>query len=299
MARISFVVPDRTEAPDDGYHGLEGVATSTVRDVTKYTRHHVVGRKYLQLLQVLWEHYGFITYVDARDPPPGGGRHPDQPEDHERRLSPATDPRVVALAQMPANADRGTVHTYLFWMPLNLFIGPRARYRTFDPGGGLEPVKPLTLPAYRWAAVHRIPVTMRELGIPVRVLEQERASGETFTFDVHVSDAVARETLGDLLGVLADAQRRAAGSGRAGRVRPFRFDEDADWAVVNTHKDRGAVLRLDPKQQYALAVQQKLIAEDWYWERVAAQTALEPQYRMILRTPLADPPAAGRARRGR
>jgi hypothetical protein len=290
MARISFVVPPRTEAPDDGYHGLEGVAGSAVRDVTKYSRHHVVGRKYLQLLQVLWEHYGFITYVDARPPPPGGGRHADQPEDHERRLSADTDPRVVALAQMPANADRGTVHTYLFWMPLNLFVGPSADYRTFDPGGGLEPVKPLTLPAFRWAAVHQIPAAMRALGIPVRVLEQERATGDTFTFDVHVSDAVARQTLGDLLGVLADAQRRAAGSGSGGRVRPFRFDEDADWAVVNSHKDGGAVLRLDPTQQYAWAVQKRLVAADRDWAFVAAQPPFTPQYRMILRTPLADPP---------
>lgn len=112
-------------------------------------RHHILGRKYIQLLLALARETGVSDGVLKRF---AGWPNPD------------------SSSNIPAETE---FNGRFFWSPFNIFIGPDGNHRGFDPGSGVEQVCPPGLNRRhpgRWNALRAIPVYFERIGVNLRAL---------------------------------------------------------------------------------------------------------------------------------
>lgn len=260
----TFVLTERWDAP--ATLSLDRGSDQDAQLVPKerYSRHHVVGRKYLQMLMHLLELFEFVTVVDRRV------RMQDQ-------VIARCDPRIQKFAEY-RGSNLQALKAAFFWSPWNLFVGPMAELRTFDPSSGVEQVRPKCFPEKRWNALKMIPETLEQLGVVLANLVILR-DNESLKVTLKVGDDVARQKLDRLLEKLkAVCPKTQVG-------KPFRFNPD-EWAVVDTSKDSKHILQVTnasgARTQYAQAVSSGLIAYKKTWKDVADQMGT-PIYKMILK----------------
>jgi hypothetical protein len=261
---IKFVLRERWDAPDN-----LGFDTSLAKDETipnsKYSRHHIVGRKFMTMLMELLTTFEFVTIQDRSV----------RPQDWNVQ---ACDDRIKKFAEYTGNAYNALFAAF-FWSPWNLFIGPARDYRTFDPGSGVEPVKPKNFSATRWAAVKAIPEVMDKMGVPLAKIAALDNNGE-ITFTLKVDDSEGKKSLEELLEGFSKMRGKQTG-------KPYRFDPD-EWAVVNTSKDARKVLEVTNNEkavlQYKMAGEAKLIEAEKTWSEVANQPAANIKLKMVLIT---------------
>jgi hypothetical protein len=259
--KIKFVLRDRWDAPDN-----LGFDTSLAGDATitnaKYSRHHIVGRKFMTLLMELLTEFEFVTIRDRNV----------RPQDWNIQNC---DDRIKKFAEYTGNAYNALFAAF-FWSPWNLFIGPSRDYRTFDPGSGVEPVKPQNFNETRWKTVKKIPTVMEEIGVP---LEKVAAldNGDELTFTLKSIDSAAQASLEDLLKDFHTMRGKQTG-------KPYRFGPD-EWAVVDTSKDARNVMQVTnndkARMQYKSATDAKLIVQKT-WSDVANQPATKIVLKMVL-----------------
>lgn len=79
-----------------------------------------------------------------------------------------TEPRGGSnlLYHLPRGAIFQNYVAKIAWIGYNLFTGPAAIYRTSDPGQGLEPVRPASLPMDRWAKINQLWKAIQGLNLP-------------------------------------------------------------------------------------------------------------------------------------
>lgn len=263
--KVTFVLNTRWEAP--GTLGFAKLGDAALIDNSRYSRHHVAGRKYMQMLSFLLETFDFFTVTNRQV----------RAADHVLNTC---DPRVRKIAGYTNGGAAHALRAALFWAPVNLFVGPSRDYRTFDPSSGVEPVKPLSFDVARWKALKEIPEALDQCGVSLANLAN-CDDGEELTFNLKVDDAKAKKILGDLLTSL----NGACGQAQA-QIQPWRFSED-DWSVVDTARDSRGILEVTSasaaQNQYTEAKRGKLINLDKTWANVAAQTGAIT-LKMILKT---------------
>ncbi|MEJ3653192.1 hypothetical protein WEH80_09420 [Actinomycetes bacterium KLBMP 9759] len=107
------------------------------------SRHHVLGQKYLQALLAL-----------AR----------------KVTVEPTTLERFAGRPITASTPWPAAMPNAFFWSPYDLFIGPKAQLRVFDPSSGVEQQKPRSFPGDRWAALKALPEFLAEVGVPLEKL---------------------------------------------------------------------------------------------------------------------------------
>jgi hypothetical protein len=263
--KVEFVLNTRWEAPDTLGFAKLGEASSIAN--SKYSRHHVAGRKYMQMLSFLLETFDFSTVTNRSV----------RAADHVLN---SCDVRVRKIAGYTNGSAAHALRAALFWSPVNLFVGPSRDYRTFDPGSGVEPIKPLSFDVARWKALKEIPDALDQCGVSLLNLVN-CSDGETLTFNLKVDDTKAKKIIGDVLTSL----NAACGQAQA-QIQPWRFSED-DWSVVDTTKDTKGILAVTSaaaaENQYTEAKKGKLINLSKTWADVAAQEGTK-SLKMILKT---------------
>jgi hypothetical protein len=219
---IKFTLPARPVAPN-----VAGLATPNGNG---WSRHHIVGRKYLQFLYKILEAYGFIVSGNLAE----------------------CDNRVKKFATYDNTGprDMDELATGWFWAPTNLFLGPNGDFRSFDPSSGVEQVKPKGFPQKRWDAVKLIPATLEAIGIDLNSLVKHQ-DGQEQTYTIPKNDDDIRVTLGKLL----DALYAVA------TVNAYKYKDD-EWAVVQDSELLAVQNSKQVSTQYQLALNKKLVKID-------------------------------------
>lgn len=263
--RIKFVLDERFDAPGTLTMDVGNDEDAVAVAAGNYSRHHIVGRKYLQMLTHLLVEFEYVTVADR------SVREADQ-------VIATCDARVRKFAEYQGNNLRA-LKGALFWSPWNLFVGPKGEFRTFDPSSGMEQVKPKGFPDDRWKALKQVPLTLEDLGVSlVNVVTAD--NGDELNFTLKVEDATAKTRLNALL----DALKAACPEKQTGK--PYRFNPD-EWAVVDTSRDSKGILKVTSsagaQTQYAQAETHKLIASNKTWRDVASQPAGRETHKMIIK----------------
>jgi hypothetical protein len=161
-------------------------------------RHHILGRKYIQLLQLLAEKVG---------------------------VNPGTLKRFAGWPEGSSSNKpvEGEFPGRFFWSPYNLFIGPEGQLRVFDPSSGVEQQKPNSFPQNRWDALKAIPPYFQEIGIDLRQLVGLE-DGKTEKWDITPSPEAVLSGLTERIKAVT-----RTGPGDAFVLHAMR---NADWAPV-------------------------------------------------------------------
>ncbi|WP_232667853.1 hypothetical protein [Pseudonocardia sp. TRM90224] len=158
------------------------------------SRHHILGQKYLQVLLAL-----------ARKVAVG-----------QSTLERFAGRPITASAPWPAAMPNAFV-----WSPYDLFIGPKAQRRVFDPSSGVEQQKPRSFPEGRWAALKAVPEFLATAGVP---LEKLVAAPVGVRQQWRLRRAPGTDEVTQLIKTISSTVR-------ADHVYPHGLDE-SDWAFV-------------------------------------------------------------------
>jgi hypothetical protein len=189
LSGASFQSPDRLELASDVQWVLD--ESNTVQEVPQgfLTRHHILGRRYMQLLSAI--------VIEIRD-----------------------DALLSALYGI-AGAKRSDIqpdelHSAVFWSPLNLFFGPHGIDRVDDPGSDTERRKPLSFPVEVWKALMELKATLED-GVGRQTLRSYLAGNE-----VAISfNKASRKQLTEVLTKLRKLKKSS--SGHVMRLSDWRF----------------------------------------------------------------------------
>jgi hypothetical protein len=163
VENAQFSAPGRSDGGEDIDYTIYGAGVPVVAPDETFKRHHILGRRYLQLL------YQIVNAID--------------------------DDRLNALTARIAFGGELTP-AGVFWSPVNLFLGPGSRLD--DPGSELELKRPASFPAERWNALMALYRFLDGLILDKRAFATE---GEKSPLaDV---DKLRREQLVELVGALA------------------------------------------------------------------------------------------------
>jgi hypothetical protein len=221
MFVFNFTLPARLDAPA---HGLPAAGPG-------FSRHHILGRKYIQLLFALanaTEVSNGVLKRFAGWPKPNTSSAIPEDNELERRF---------------------------FWSPYNLFIGPDGNHRGFDPGSGVEQVCPPGLyreHAQQWEALRAIPAYLESIGVDLSALVWLEDRGI-----LNMTLNVARDQIkSDLTRMIKAVTDTHAGD----KVPVYGFHE-SEWVAVkqNISIERFINRTQDVRGLYDFAVADKLL----------------------------------------
>jgi|SoiMethySBSTD1v2_1073268.scaffolds.fasta_scaffold610535_3 hypothetical protein len=157
--KFTFTLPKRLTSPGD-----IKIANNTAG---LKARHHILGRKYIQLLLSLAL---AVDDVDEND------LNTVCKKDLFGQLLgfacwSGNDIGAIKGGRQPFTTDTFNLFKrWFFWSPYNLFVGPVGELRIFDPSSGVEQACPRGFPGTRWLALKAIPQYFETIGVPLKEL---------------------------------------------------------------------------------------------------------------------------------
>jgi hypothetical protein len=209
---FTFTLPDRLPSPDDlkTFDNAEGLKA----------RHHILGRKYIQLLLAL------SLAVDEVDENNLDTIIKKELFGHLLAFACYNVNEIGEIKHGSKRFDNQTLNLFkkwFFWSPYNLFIGPTGDHRIFDPLSGVEQTCPSGFPENRWAALKAIPQYFEQIGVPLKELVNLHNGGSAKWGLIGSKDKIKND-----LQLLIKA---VCQTGNVNTIEPYAFNE-AEWIVV-------------------------------------------------------------------
>ena len=213
---FKFKMPGREKSPTD-------IKIQDNQDGRK-ARHHILGRKYIQLLFALALAVEDLNVSEMDDNVKGiENLRKTDVFGHLLRFACWDKEEVgpIISGNKPFGIDKyNQLKSWFFWSPYNLFIGPAPTLRLFDPKSGVEQTCPRGFLQDRWVALKAIPQFIEDIGIPLNQLVslEEGAAVDWFV-------------KGNKKDVKVKLCQLLKGIYNTGSADPHTFD-DQDWIVV-------------------------------------------------------------------
>lgn len=237
MFEFRFTLPARSATPAWGLPAVGG----------NFSKHHILGRKYIQLLFALAQETGVSKGLIKR--------FAGWPINKKSR-TPA-DPELVGR---------------FFWSPYNLFIGPDAAHRGFDPSSGVEQSCPAGFDPDRWVALKAIPEYFDQIGVKLTDLVKLQ-DGQSMVITANQEKKAIKDDLTRMIKSVTD-------TARSDKVDVHGFYED-EWVAIkdSISLERHIIREQSAEGVYAFAHENKLIV-DSTWNDVITQNL---SHKFILR----------------
>jgi hypothetical protein len=267
---FKFELPER-----EGHPGWIGAITDNTEGLK--ARHHILGRKYLQLL------FALALAVDDVRPNDLSTIAGKDLFGFLLEFAGWTGNDVGAIKrseQRFGEAEFNNLRRSFFWSPYNLFIGPIAQLRIFDPSSGVEQDCPRNFPLNRWDALKAIPVYLHEIGVNLQELVDLRDGG-TKTWTLTADKGEIRERLRLLIKNVVRTMNAPP--------EVYEFNE-ADWVATtgSVSVQRHIQRCWSVSDLYQFVQENSLLAADASWTWVKTQSAsVRSAYKFIL-IPRAD-----------
>lgn len=173
--------------------------------------HHIMGRKYIQLLWALAIETGLVRETNQGYPVEDDAyvikRFAGWPLDSKKK------PQF-----MPNDSE---LKKRFFWSPFNLFIGPNQDWRGFDPSSGVEQICPASFPTNTWEALKAIPIWLEQIGVDLKQLVSAE-DNSTIVLKINQSRDRVKQSLKKLL-------KQVCRTSAKGTAHGFRHE---DWVAV-------------------------------------------------------------------
>jgi hypothetical protein len=198
-------------------------------------RHHILGRKYIQLLLALSRETGVS----------------------EGTLKRFAGWPVSSGSTAPPDAQ---LNTLFFWSPYNLFIGPDGNHRGFDPSSGVEQICPPGFSEERWEALKAVPQYFENIGVDL---------GKLVTLeDNKPLELKLKGTKDEVKSDLTGKIKKITDTHTADKVPVYGFNEN-EWVAIKDciSVDRFIVRSQNVRGLYDYAFENKLIV-DYTWAQV-------------------------------
>ena len=220
----TFTLPPRLDVPA-GYPAVGA----------NLARHHILGRKYIQLLLALARETG------------------------------VSDGTLKRFAGWPINSSStppaaAQFEGRFFWSPYNLFIGPDGNHRGFDPSSGVEQICPPGFNRERWEALKAVPEYFERVGVDLSKLVALEDNGSL--------ELKLKGTKEEIKSALTERIKTITDTSTADKAPVYGFNEN-EWVAI---KDSISVGRFIVRSQnvqglYNYAVENRLIV-DYTWAQV-------------------------------
>ncbi|MFG3280334.1 hypothetical protein [Streptomyces sp. NPDC048111] len=211
------------------------------------SRHHILGRKYIQLLLAL-----------GQEVPVSDGT-----------LKRFAGWPVSTGSTAPVNAQ---LNGMFFWSPFNLFVGPAGTRRVFDPSSGVEQQRPNSFPEDRWNHLKRIPGYLEGIGVKLSELASLEDTG-TKTWNITTS---AEKIKDELTALIKDITATVTSD----KVPVHKLDED-DWAIVTYLNVKNYKFRSAEDVQSLYGTFESVLEKDVTFQEALPNDA----YRFLLKPP--------------
>jgi hypothetical protein len=210
--KFTFTLPERLSSPSDikivnNTAGLKA-------------RHHILGRKYIQLLLALAL---AVDDVDEND------LNTICKKDLFGQLLgfacwSGKDIGAIKSGDQPFTTDTFNLFKrWFFWSPYNLFVGPVGELRIFDPSSGVEQACPRGFPGARWDALKAIPLYFETIGVPLSDLVRLNDTG-TVTWYLQGGKKTIKDDLQKLV-------KKVCANENPDLLTTYEFNEE-EWVAV-------------------------------------------------------------------